>query len=897
MKGQTRFNRLFGGLIAALALLAVAPAGASAAGVEYKLESVGAELSSTQAGAHADFTSTFALEVDADGRAGGKTQELRFELPPGLVGNPQSFPRCTTAQLGTFPEESECPFAAQVGTTSVTVANGSGAPAKINGEPIYNMVPPAGVVARLAFFANEYPVTLDIRLDPRTFGLVASIEGIAAAVELTEAVTTLWGVPQSPVHDPARITPLEAAKGTGPSEGRPPTLPPVPFMTNPTSCGGAELQLRTTATSYAGDTTSQTASMAPITGCGRISFEPQLFVAPTSTEAASATGLDAELQMAQDESADGTGTSELRSAVVTLPPGMTINPSAGDGLGSCSAAEVGFERDEDAHCPSAAKIGSAEIEVPALEHVLDGSIYQRTPEPGRLFRFWLVADELGVHLKLPAEIEPDPGSGRLTVVFPGLPALGGNPQVPVSSLRLHIFGGPRAPLSTPSACGTYRTQYSLVPWSGGGAVTDSTPMQIASGCGKGGFAPSVEAGTVDPRAAGYSPFVFELRRQDGEANLSTVTARLPEGLLGKLGTIPLCEGAAATSGDCDPASRLGSVSVAAGVGSAPLWIPQPGKASTAVYLGGPYKGAPYSLVINVPAQAGPFDLGTVITRAAVGVDPMTTQVSVSADPLPQILEGVPVAYRDVYVSIDRPEFMLNPTDCAPLRIETTLTAVTGAVASPAAAFQAADCAALGFAPKLSLKLSGKMKRAGHPALRAVVSYPRKGPNANIARAQVSLPHSEFLDQANLNKTCTRPVLLEGRCPKTTVYGTAKAWTPLLGEPLQGPVYLVGGFGYKLPALVAELDGQIRVLLVGKIDTGPNGGIRTTFEAVPDAPVSRFVLQLKGGRKYSLLENSEDLCRKPQRADARFTAQSGKALRWSPKIADRCGKPKRHKSGK
>jgi hypothetical protein len=299
--------------------------------------------------------------------------------------------------------------------------------------------------------------------------------------------------------------------------------------------------------------------------------------------------------------------------------------------------------------------------------------------------------------------------------------------------------------------------------------------------------------------------------------------------------------------------------------------------------------------------AGPFDLGNVVIREPLRVDLFTAQASVdgSTTPLPRILKGIPLHLRDLRVSVDRPGFVINSTSCEPKQISAEIAGAGPAplltsetIARAAVRYQAANCRALAFKPKVSLRLTGSTRHAGHPALKAVVTYPSKGTYSNIARAQVNLPHSEFIDQSNLNKTCTKPVLIAGNCPKTTIYGRAKAWTPLLDQPLQGPVYLVGGFGYKLPALVAELNGQLRVLLVGKVDSGPNHGIRSTFEAVPDAPVSRFVLKMKGGSKYSLLENSEPLCRKPQRAIARFTAQNGVVRNMHPMIANNC-KKKRH----
>jgi hypothetical protein len=878
---------------AALAILA-GPAAASEF-ERYEVESVSAQLSSTLAGAHADFTTNFVLSAK-EGEPFGLTRDVVVHLPPGMIGNPQGIPRCSALQLGNDVEESECPIDSQVGSTEITLGGGN---AGTFTEPIYNMDPPGEeVVARLGFFAGPYPVTLNVTVDPVDYSLLARIEGAPAAASLVGASTTLWGVPAAAVHDPFRITPEEAVKGSGPPGGRKSGLPEAPFMTNPTSCG-PQGQITVTATSYQlpGSPSTRSAPFPKISGCGALSFRPTFTLSASNPEAAAPTGVDADLKMAQDETPQGRATSTLRSAVVALPPGFTINPAAGDGLAACSAAQVGFERDEPAHCPEAAKIGSAEIEVPALKHVLSGAVYQRTPEPGHLFRFWLVSDELGVHLKLPAEIEADHTTGQLTTRFEGIPSLGGNPQVPVSELALHIFGGPRAPLATPDRCGTYQSRYEFAPWSGNPAAVGEAATQITSGCGKGGFAPGLLAGMLTPSAGRYSPFVFELTRKDGEANPSSLEVALPEGLLARLKGTALCPESAVGTATCPSSSQVGTVTAAAGVGGAPLWIPQPGKAPTAVYLAGPYKGAPYSLVVKVPAQAGPFDLGTVVTRAAIYIDPETARVRIASDPLPQILEGVPVSYRTIRVETNRPEFTLNPTSCAPKSIGVTVTASNGASASPSAGFQATNCAKLRFKPSLKLSLKGATKRIGHPGLRAVLTYPKGGGYANVARAQVNLPHAEFLDQGNLNKTCTKPVLLAGNCPKSSVYGKAKAWTPLLEKPLEGNVFLVGGYGYKLPALVAELNGQIKVLLVGKVDSGKNNGIRTTFEMVPDAPVEKFVLEMKGGKKYSLLENSENLCRKPQRAAVKFNAQSGKVDQHEIPIANGCKKGRGHQSGK
>ena len=887
--------RASGRLIALVASFAVALSlSASAASADdefekYALESVSVELSTTQAGAHADFTTSFAL-AQKEGLPYAQTRDIEVQLPPGMIGNPQGIPRCTVTELGVLPEESECPVASQVGITEVTVEG------RLVGtffEPIYNMESPGGdVVARFGFFAGLFPAFINVRVDPIDYSLIATIEAAPSAANLISASTTLWGVPASPLHDEERLTPFEAINNETPPGGRSAGLPEAPFLSNPTDCSTSR-QVTITARSYQlpDQSVSMSAPFPQITGCSKLGFAPEFMAIPTNPEASAPTGLDAELVIPQDETAQGRATSTLKSAVVTLPEGLAVNPSAGDGLAACSASEVGFGTVQAPNCPDAAKLGTVEIEVPALEHTLEGDIYQRTPEPGHLFRFWLVTDEQGVRLKLPAEIEADPLTGQLTTVFAGIPSLGGNPQVPFSSMKLHVFGGPRAPLAAAMPCGTYHTQYSFVPWSGKPPVEGQTPMQIASGCGKGGFAPGLSAGTRSLRAGSFSPFVMTLTRQDGEANPQSLAVTLPQGLLAKLGGVPLCPDADAATGACPAGSQVGSLAAAAGVGT-PLWIPQPGKSPTAVYLAGPYKGAPYSIVAKVPAQAGPFDLGTVVNRAGIYVDPETAIATIKTDPLPQILEGVPVLYRMIHVSVDRPNFTLNPTDCSAKEIKANVVASNGATASPTDGFQATNCAKLAYSPKLKLSFKGSTKRSGNPAVKAVLTQPAN--QANTAAATVILPPSQFIDQAHINNPCTRVQFNANACPKASILGFAEAKTPLLDQPLKGPVYFRSNGGAReLPDVVADLHGPIHVTLVGFVDSvGKKGSeirrVRTRFANVPDAPVTKFTMNLFGGKR-GLIENSDDLCRKKRVAKVRLAAQNGRVRTQGVVITTGCKK--------
>jgi hypothetical protein len=878
-------------LFAGLAAGAV-PASAADEFEKYALEAVSASLTTPQAGAHADLTISFKLSERKE-EPYAQTRDIEIKVPPGMIGNPQGVPRCSIEDFGTLPAESECPLAAQVGMSEVTVG---GRTTGTFTEPIYNMAPPGGdIVARFGFYAVGWPAFINVRIDPSDFSLVAAVEGAPSAAGLRGAKATLWGVPAATSHDSERLTPLEARNSETPP-ARKAGIPEAPFLSNPTDCSLLR-KISVTARSYQlpNSPTTMSAPFPAINGCQALQFSPRFSLVSTNPEAAAPTGVEAELEIPQNESPLGRATSTLKSAVVTLPEGLTINPAAGTGLEACSSDQVGFGKNEDAHCPDGAKIGSADIEVPALENTVHGSVYQRTPEPGHLFRFWLVADEQGVHLKLPAEIEANPLTGQVTTLFLGLPALGGNPQVPVEDLKLHVFGGPRAPLSTPGQCGTYQTHFQFTPWSGRAPTEGNTAMQITSGCGKGGFSPQLSAGMRGASAGSYAPFVFTLTRQDGEAEPKSIAIHLPQGLLAKLGGVDLCSDADAAAGNCRASSKIGILTAAAGVGGAPLWIPQPGKASTAVYLAGPYKGAPYSVVSVVPAQAGPFDLGLVVNRSAIYVDPETALATIKTDPLPQILEGVPVSYRTIHIEVDRKEFTLNPTSCAAKTITAQVTATSGAIAEPQTGFQATNCSRLSYRPKLELRFKGQTKRTGNPAVHAVLT--QKPHEANTKAAVVLLPEGEFIDNAHINNPCTRVQFNEGACPKDSILGHVKAVSPLLSKPLTGPVYFRSNGGEReLPDIVADLNGQIHITLVGFIDSVKSGPetsrVRTRFLHVPDAPVTKFEISFFGGKK-GLIENSVDLCRHKRRAKFEFRAQNGIKRVSNPFIVTRCGKGKKH----
>ncbi len=872
-------------LSGALALLLVlASASPVWAAGKFEIKSASVALSTTQAGAHGDLTTAFELASEKN-KPNGFIRDAAFHLPPGVIGNPQAIPRCSILLFSGSTEET-CAVNTQVGVVELVL--GGGQPGSFT-EPLYNLEGPKGgdVVARLGFIAAVYPVIVNVRIDPTDYSLVASVEGASQAAGVISAKTTIWGVPADPIHNEERMTPEEALEHQSPPP-RESGLPKVPFISNPTDCS-LQRQLTVTAVSYEEPETpvSKTVPYPQITGCGKLNFKPTFTLTATNPEASAPTGVEADLKIPQDETAEGLATSTLKSAVVSLPEGMTINASAGAGLAACSPQQVHFEENVPAECPDAAKIGSAEIDVPALEHVLHGAVYQRTPEPGHLFRFWLVSDELGAHIKLPAEISTNPLTGQVTTLFLGIQSLGGNPQVPVEDIKLNVFGGPRAPLATPSSCGIYQSHYEFAPWSGKAPVVGDTPMEITSGCNKGGFSLGLQAGTLSFAAGAYSPFTMTLTRNDGEGNPASLQVHLPQGLLAKLGGVPLCGDAEAATGACPAGSQVGTIAAASGVGPLPLWIPQPGKAPTAVYLAGPYKGAPYSIVAKVPAQAGPFDLGTIVNRAGIYVDPNTALATVKTDPLPQILEGVPILYRAIHVDVNRPEFTLNPTSCAPKQISATVQATNGAVANPTTPFQATNCARLGYSPKLKMSFKGSTKRSGNPTVSATLTQPSG--QANTAGATVILPSSEFIDQSHINNPCTRVQFNEDACPPGSVLGHASATSPLLDQPLSGPIYFRSNGGEReLPDIVADLNGQIHIILVGFIDSVHKKGsevsrVRVRFQNVPDAPVTKFTTSFFGGKK-GLIENHVPLCKRKRRVNLRFTAQNGRQSNTEPAIA-------------
>jgi hypothetical protein len=891
--------------VSALALLV--PAHAAAAGGECELEprtacfgieSIHASLSTLQAGAHPDLTFSFEMKQDPGSepnefglRHGYATpRNIRFELPPGLVGDPNVLgvpQQCTVQELLSYNEEDGgCPNGSQVGVSTIFAYELHAALT----EPVYMMAPPGGdVVARVGTIAGVYPTFIDFRLRSEDdYGLVAEVTDAPVAANLVKLETTTWGVPTDKSHDTERCTPGEVYAGCLKSPPRPPGSRPLPFLTNPTRCG-VPLEMRVSASSWNQPDVFSTKSAAfpSITACDKLPFGPVLTVEPTSRQAAAPTGLDVTLRVPTSESSVKVlEPSQMRSIKLKLPSGLVFNPSAGDGLATCSAEQVHFEKRVAAECPDASKMADTEFDITALSRRMKGAVYLREPEPGNPFRIWVVADDLGLHVKLPGQLHVDPVSGQVESIVVGTPRTEGIPQAPVREVKLEFKSGFRAPLVNPSACGTYHTEYEFVPWSGGPPAKGSTPMTIDEGCDTGAFSPKLSAGTIDPAAGQHSPFLFTLTGDDGEQNPQGLDVSLPPGLVATFAGVARCEGQAATSGTCPANSRIGKVAAAIGAGPAPLWVPQPGKRPTAVYLSGPYKGAPLSIVAVVPRQAGPFDFGDEVVRSAIYVNSVTARATAKTDPLPQIIEGIPIRYRTVHVELDRPGFSLNPTSCAPKATEATVTSSQGAVAHPSSPFEATNCAKLGFKPKLSIRLFGGTHRGAHPKLAATLRMPQGG--ANIGATSVNLPRSEFIENSHFKTICTRVQFAAKACPAGSIYGHAIAKTPILDDPLKGPVYLRSS-NHELPDLVMALEGPsslpIEVDLAGRVDAA-NGGLRATFNSIPDAPVSEFTLRMQGGNK-GLIVNSTNLCASTNRAIAKFSGQNGKTETLHPALRVSC----------
>jgi hypothetical protein len=831
----------------------------------------------------------------------GSPRDIFIDLPQGLIVNPAAPAVCTEEQL----IAAACPPASQIGLVTLTTATVAGLGA--DSRPLYNMLPPPGSAANFGFNAADLSIFIHMLGSVRLgdYGLSASVEDLLAKFPILGMKLQLWGDPSSPTHDAARL---------GGS------IPPRPasFLTLPSACGPPlTLTARTDSWEDPGafvtrSVENQDLEGEPIevSGCNELAFSPQLEARPTTPIADSPSGFEVKLDVPQNEAPTVRASANLMRARVTLPEGLVANPAGANGLAGCSPAQIGLSTPVGASsprfdagpiaCPDAARIGAAEVETPLLDHPLLGSVFLATPHDnpfGSLLALYLTAedDASGIVFKLAGKLEADPVTGRLTASFEELP------ELPIASVDLRLFGGPTAPLRTPATCGAYATISSLTPWSAPESGPPATPSDsypidrspIGPTCALSESAlpdsRSLDAGSVSPAAGSYSPFVFSLLRKDGTQQLSSTTLVTPPGLAAKLAGIPYCPEealaeATARSGSleqadpsCPADSRVGSARVGAGAGPAPYHV------QGSAYLAGPYKGAPLSLVVIVPAVAGPFDLGTVVVRSALHVNPETARVTAVSDPIPSILRGIPLDVRSLRVTLDRAGFIRNPTSCDPMAVGAQAASPTGGGAPLLSRFQMGGCRRLGFAPKVSLRFFGPTHRGAHPKFRTVLTA-RRG-DANIRRFAITLPGTELLDNRRIGTICTRARFAARRCPAGSVHGYAKAWSPLLGRPLEGPVYLRASDD-RLPGLAISLHGQVDLTLSGRIDS-VHGRLRNTFQALPDVPLSKVVLTMRGGNR-GLLVNSGGLCARHRHVGASFIAQNAKTHESHPLVRTACG---------
>ncbi len=856
-----------------------------------------------------------------------QVRDTVVDLPPGIVGNPQVTPKCTLQQLGdsTF-FNNACPAATRIGTIEPYGAPNSAVLQRLGsveaGLPLYNIVPERGHTAEFGFTAGANNVVLyaDVVPSDGTYVVRLTSPGIQRVDPLLGVTATYFGNPG-------------ARDGITGSEGA--------FLANGADCSASGQTVRVMADlwqapgRYTADgapdlsdpnwKVSET-TLPALSGCNELHFQPTIAATPETNRGDTPTGLDVTIKVPQEEGVKALGTPPLRRVVVALPAGMTVNPSSANGLQGCSLGELGMSAvgvpdASQPSCPEASKVGTVELETPALPGVLGGSVYlaRQSENPfGSLLALYVVIDDpaTGVLVKLPGEIKVDPSTGQLTAIVDNAP------QFPVSELRTHFFGGAKAALRTPAVCGGYEVASTLTPWSApesGPPATPSSTFGVTQGCaasaGQEPNKPAFSAGTLSPVAGAFSPFVLKVSREDGSQELAGLNLTLPPGLIGRLAGVSKCSeaqlaAAASRSGlgqgaaelaspSCPASSEVGTVNVGAGAGSTPYY------ATGHVYLAGPYKGASFSLAVIVPAVAGPFDLGAVVVRNALRVDPVTAQVSAVSDAIPAILAGIPLDVRSIALNISRPGFTFNPTSCEGKEVRGEAVSVFNQVAGLANPFQVTDCAALKFAPKFSVSTAAKTSKAKGASLDVRVSYPNGslGTQANIKSVKVALPKALPSRLTTIQQACPEATFAANpaSCPVGSNIGTATANTPVLAGPLTGPAYLVSHGGAAFPDLVVILQGEGIVLdLTGSIDI-KKSITSSTFASVPDAPISSFELSLPEGPHSALATNLPakargNLCGTSLTMPTTITAQDGAQIVQSTKIAvTGCPKIKKHKA--
>jgi hypothetical protein len=889
-------------------------------------------------------------------------------LPVGLAGNPTAVPRCSLAKVTAA---GLCPNDTQVG---VYLAHYEGGKELL--APIVNVTPEKGQSAEFALENTAKTIfaplltahlvrTAEATSDGRTrerYGLDLESKGIPP-IGLIGLELTFWGVPADPSHDPMRgrlctvpDEPGEPLECQGYEGFQSSGLPQVPFLSMPTACSAGPEAATLRADSwlepgrvgvggqYEGYTEAS-ALMPGVTGCNLLRFEPLIETQPDTLLADEPVGLGVNITVPQPEQPGINATPHLRDAVVTLPQGMSVSPGVVDGIQACNATgpeglnitgpeseEVGLDGElqlAPGRCPDASIVGTAEAITPLLSVPVKGHVYLARPGcggvgqaacteqdalDGNLYKLYLELGgtgefaNVGVQIKVPGEVSANPATGQLTTRFLE------NPQLPFSELRVHLNGGPRAPLDNPAVCGPATTTADFTPWSAPGLTpeglfmtgnADATPSSFfnVTGCpNPTPFAPGFQAGTVTPQAGQFSSFTMNLSRQDREQFVKGVQVHTPPGLLAMLSSVPLCPENQANNpavyGEC-AASKIGTTRVASGAGSHPFEI------EGSVYLTGPHDGAPFGLSVVTHAVAGPYNLGLVVVRARIDIDPTDSTATITTDEtgayaLPQIVFGVPLRLQRITVNIDRTGFMFNPTSCNGQQVMASISGSQDATAVVSSPFAVGGCKSLAFKPKFTVSTSGHTSRAKGASLDVKLSYPAGsvGNEANIARVKVDLPKQLPSRLTTLQKACTAAQFASdpGGCPAASIVGIAKASTPLLPVGLSGPVYFVSHGGEAFPSLIVVLQGDgVRVDLTGSTFISKAGITSSTFKTVPDVPVGTFELYLPEG-KFSAISANSNLCKLKLAMPTEFVAQNGAVMKQSTKIAvTSCPKTKAKKA--
>jgi hypothetical protein len=851
----------------------------------------------TQAGSH-PYAVTIAFVVHQHENSGyllpsgGEAEAVDASLPPGLVGEPTAVPYCTREQFDSF-EGEECPEDSVVGEADAQVAGAE------HLFRVYNIVPPPGVAAEFAFSNAAARIYLDARVrSGGDYGITEHAN--VPQKKVTFSSTTIWGIP--------------GEHGTGAA--------PKPFLTMPTSCSGpGQFSIEMLGTWQNPQATAQASvpyhnnEDIPVgfTGCEHlVHFNPTVSIAPDTSFSDTPTGLSAVVKVPQGLNPEGLATPGLKETTVALPEGVVINPGQATGLVACQPSQEnigGPESEKETmdgppSCPSASKVGTDEISTPLLRNRLKGNVYILQSDPPNL-QLLVAAEGEGVYLKLIGTVHLNEQTGQLTTTFKGTEQDPGTPDAPLNEFVLSFSGGAQAALVTPPTCGVYTANADFTPWSTPfveDALVESN-FSITSGPGGGGvanctgplpFTPTMTAGATTDQAAGYTDFSMLLSRGDGQQRMERLQFKTPEGLLGMIAKVPLCEEPQAAEGTCSAASQIGHTVAEVGPGPYPFVLPQPGAPPAPIYLTGPYEGAPFGLSIAVPIVAGPFNLGTEVVRAKIEVDPHTSQLTISTTAFPRTVKGIPTDIREIDAVIDRPEFMFNPTSCAPMSFSGTAYSFEGATESLSSHFQMGSCRSLAFDPNFKVSTSGKTSRANGASLTAKIVYPtgnlganQASSQSNIAAVKVDLPKQLPSRLTTLQKACPAATFEANpaNCPPASIVGHAKAITPVLPVPIEGPTYFVSHAGEEFPSLIAVLQGYgVTVDLVGStFINGKTNITSSTFKNVPDVPIASFELSLPQG-KYSALAANGNLCKTKLAMPTAFTGQDGAVIHQSTPIS-------------